>query len=432
MNARALGLASTLLVLLSSHAIAQAPTAPTTLTLDEAERRALQNHPQLQATQYSSAAAKEVVRETRSAYFPTVFGSVTGASALDGSRIAAGGLNNPIIYDRFATGVSVGQLVTDFGRTRAIVRSSSLNADARAQDVDDERAIVLLEVDRAYYGILRAQAVERVSQATVDARRLVVDQVTALAQSNLRSGLDVSFATVNLSAAQLQLVQAQNETQRAFAALAVALGESSVSQYAVADQPLPSQPPSDSAPLLADALRQRPDVLAARLTAESANAFAEAEGDLWRPSVAAVGAAGVTPYHQTGIEDRYAAAAVNVNVPILNGSLFSARHAEASLRARAVSERLRDLENRVRQDVQVAWLDARTAFQRLDLTRQLSEQAGSALDLAQSRYDLGLGSIVELSQAQLNKTQADLEGASATYDYQVEMALLAHAIGSRK
>jgi outer membrane protein len=307
-----------------------------------------------------------------------------------------------------------------------------LNADARAQDVDDERAFVLLEVDRAYFSVLRAQAVERVSQATVDARRLVLDQVTALAQSNLRSGLDVSFATVNLSAAQLQLVQAQNETQRAFATLAVALGESSVSQYAVADQPLPTQPSSDSAPLVADALRQRPDVLSARLTAESSSAFAEAEGDLWRPSVAAVGAAGVTPYHQTGIEDRYAAAAVNVNVPILNGSLYSARHAEASLRARAISERLRDLENRVRRDVQVAWLDARTAFQRLDLTRQLSEQAAGALDLAQSRYDLGLGSIVELSQAQLNKTQADLEGASATYDYQVDMAVLAHATGARK
>jgi outer membrane protein len=429
MTASTFSLTSALLLLLATRAIAQAPTP---LTLEEAERRALQNHPQLQATQYSSAAAKEVVREARSAYFPTVFGSVTGAGALDGSRIAAGALNNPIIYDRFATGVSVGQLVTDFGRTRAIVRSSSLSADARAQDVDDERATVLLEVDRAYFGILRAQAVERVSQATVDARRLVVDQVTALAQSNLRSGLDVSFATVNLSAAQLQLVQAQNETQRAFAALAVALGESSLSPYSVADQPLPAQPPSDSAALVADALRQRPDVLAARLTAESANAFAEAEGDLWRPSVAAVGAAGVTPYHQTGIDDRYAAAAVNVNVPILNGSLYSARHAEASLRARAVSERLRDLENRVRRDVQVAWLDARTAFQRLDLTRQLSEQAAGALDLAQARYDLGLGSIVELSQAQLNKTQADLDGAAATYDYQVEVALLAYAIGARK
>ena len=46
----------------------------------------------------------ETVREARSAYFPTASGSITGAQAQTGSRIAAGGLNNPIIYDRFATG----------------------------------------------------------------------------------------------------------------------------------------------------------------------------------------------------------------------------------------------------------------------------------------------------------------------------------------
>jgi len=402
------------------------------LTLQDAEARALQNHPQLQATQFASAAAREVVREARSAYYPTLIGSVTGAEALDASRIAAGGLNNPIIFDRFAAGVSVGQLVTDFGRTRAIVRSSSLNADARAQDVDNARTVVLLEVDRAYFGVLRAQAVERVSQATVDSRRLALDQVTALAQSNLRSGLDVSFAGVNLSSAQLQLVQAQNDTQHAFATLAAALGDSSLAVYALVDQELPPAPPAESAALVDDALEQRPDVLAARLTSKSALAFADAEDDLSRPSIAAVGAAGLTPYHQSGIEDRYAAAAVNVNVPILNGGLFGARHAEASLRARGVAERLRDLENMVRRDVQVAWLNAKTAYQRLDLTRQLSDQAASSLELAQSRYDLGLGSIVELSQAQLNRAQADLESTAATYDYQVQMAVLAHATGARK
>jgi outer membrane protein len=412
----------------AGRGFAQAPA----LTLQEAERRALQNHPQLQATQFASSAAREVVREARSAYFPTVIGSVTGADALSGSRIAAGGLNNPIIYDRFAAGVSVGQLVTDFGRTRALVRSTSLTADARGQDVDTERALVLLDVDGAYFGVLRAQAVERVSQETVDARQLVLDQVTALAQSNLRSGLDVSFASVNLSSARLQLARAQNDTQRAFATLATALGETATVVYVLEDQPVPPAPPIERDPLVADALRQRPEVLSARLNAESAAAFADAEGDLARPSIAAVGAAGVTPYHQTGIEDRYAAGAVNVNVPILNGGLFSARHAEASLRARSAAERLRDLENQVRRDVQVAWLNARTAFERLDLTRQLSEQASSSLDLAQSRYDLGLGSIVELNQAQLNKAQADLERAAATYDYQVEMALLSHATGARK
>jgi outer membrane protein len=390
-----------------------------TLTLSQAEQTALRNHPQIQAAQYTSLAAKEVVRETRAAYFPAASGSVTGAAAESGSRIAAGGLNNPIIYDRFSSGVAVGQLLTDFGRTRALIQSASLNAQAQEQTLSGQRAFVLLDVDRAYFGVLRAEAVQRVAQATVDARQLVVDQVSALAASNLKSGLDVSFAKVNLSTAQLLLVQAQNDTKRSFATLAAALGAQTLPGYVLSEEPLPAPPPPDSVALAAEALRERPEVVGARFGAEAASRLADAEGDLFRPSVGAVAAAGVTPYHQTGINDRYSAVGVNVNVPIMNGGLFGARHAEATLRARATGERLRDLENQVTRDVQVAWLNASTAFQRLDLTNQLLDQASQALDLADSRYRLGLSSIVELSQAQLNKTQAELEQASAKYDYQV-------------
>ena len=116
----------------------------------------------------------------------------------------------------------------------------------------------------------------------------------------------------------------------------------------------------------------------------------------------------------------------------MNGNLFAARHAEATLRAEATTQRLRDVENQIARDVRIAWLNANTAFQRLGLTDQLLDQASQALDLAQSRYDLGLSSIVELSQAQLNKTQAELEQASAKYDYQVQTAALSFAIGARK
>src|SRR5262249_58524729 len=108
---------------------------------------------------------------------------------------------------------------------------------------------------------------------------------------------------------------------------------------AFADEPLPPAPPPDSAPLVADAFRQRPDLVALRFAADAAARFADAEGDLVRPSVAAAGAAGLTPLHQTGINDRYAALGVNVTVPIANGNLFSARHAEAALRARAQQQR---------------------------------------------------------------------------------------------
>src|SRR4029079_10841917 len=180
------------------------------------------------------------------------FGSVTGAEAENGSRIAAGGLNNPVIYDRFATGVTIGQLLTDFGRTHALVASASLNAQAQEQFVFGQRALVLLDVDRAYFGALRAQVVERVAQSTVDARQLNLDQVNALASSNLRSGLDVSFAQVNLSSAQLLLAQAQNDTQRAFAMLAAALGTPTAGAVVLSEEPLPSAPAPDSAPLVAE------------------------------------------------------------------------------------------------------------------------------------------------------------------------------------
>ena len=291
---------------------------------------------------------------------------------------------------------------------------------------------MLLAVDRAYFDALRAQAVLRVAEQTVAARQVVVDQVTALAASNLRSGLDVNFAKVLLAEAQLLLLQAQNDTQGTFVRLATALGAPRTSAYALVDEPLPPAPPPNNDPLVEQALRDRPDVIAERFSATAALRLADAERDLLLPSVSAVGAFGITPYHQVGINDRYAAVGVNVNLPIMNGNLFAARHAEATLQAQATSQRLRDLEDTVRRDVQVAWLDAVTGFQRLDLTNQLLDQASQALDLAQSRYNLGLSSIVELTQAQLYKTQAELEQASARYQYQTLSAALTHAIGTRK
>jgi outer membrane protein len=88
-----------------------------------------------------------------------------------------------------------------------------------------------------------------------------------------------------------------------------------------------------------------------------------------------------------------------------------------------------DLANRVARDVRVAWLNARTAFERVALTDQMLQQAQLALDLARGRYDLGLSSIIELSQAQLNFTAAQIGSAAARYDYQSQRATLDYEVG---
>ena len=104
--------------------------------------------------------------------------------------------------------------------------------------------------------------------------------------------------------------------------------------------------------------------------------------------------------------------------------MFKAREAEAGYKAKAAEQNLLDLGNRVSRDVRLAWLSADTAYQRINLAAQLLSRAREALDLAQERYRLGLSSIVELSQAQLNVTVAEIENANAKYDYLIQRAVL--------
>jgi outer membrane protein len=120
---------------------------------------------------------------------------------------------------------------------------------------------------------------------------------------------------------------------------------------------------------------------------------------------------------------------VNVNIPLFNGHLFSARREAARYRALEADQRLRDERERVARDVRVAWASATTAFQRIDVTAQFLRQAALALDLAQGRYNLGLSSIIELTQAQLNQTRAEIENLSAKYDYQSQNAALQYTLG---
>ena len=422
-----------LIALLVLFAIACAPVAAQNvqkLSLHEAEQIAIQNHPQIQAASNLASAAKSQVTEQRSAYYPTAFGSVTAVDSENNSRIAAGALNNPIIYERYANGLTVNQLVTDFGRTYQLVKSSNLHAQAAQENIVNTRADVLLNVDRSYFGVLKAQALLSVAQETVKDRQLVSDQVTELEKNKIKSGLDVSFANVDLAQARLLLIQAQNDLDTSYAQLSAALGYGDQRTFQLTDEPMPPSPPADFSDLLQQAIQNRPDLISLRLDTASAHTYATAERDLWFPTISAAGTAGLTPVGADQLAPRYAAVGVNVNIPIFNGHLYGALRSEANSRARADDQYVRDLQDSIVRDVRTAWLNANSAFQRLAVADQLLKSATDALDLAQSRYRLGLSSIIEFSQAQLNLTQAQLESASAKYDYQAQLSVLNYQIGS--
>jgi outer membrane protein len=404
--------------------------APLRLTLAEAQRLAIQNNPQFSAAQLTAAAAYQVPNQYRANFEPSVFGSLTGVGADNGSRLAAGGLNNPVVYNRLGSGLSVSQMITDFGRTGNLVGMAKLQAQARDQATEDTRARILLATGQAYFGLLRAQAVMTVADQTVAARQVVVEQVSALADSKLKSTLDVSFANVNLADARLLQVQAQNDVKAAEANLAAALGLPAQAGFLLSEEPMPPLLPDRVDDLVRQALRDRPDLKDVRLQESADERFAKAEHALYYPSVGVIGTAGFAPAAYETIPGRYGAVGLNVTIPLFNGGLFKARQAEAELKARAATQSISDLENRITRDVRVAYLNATTALDRLALTQQLLQQAQLAMDLAQTRYDIGLGSIVELSQAQLNVTSAQIANAAAQYDYQTQRVVVNYQMGA--
>ncbi len=385
------------------------------LTLAQAEQIALDN-PALKSAQLLAMASRQVPGELRASYFPIVQGNITGADAQPGTRLAAGGLNNPSVYDRFSNGLTATQMLTDFGRTHHLIQSAELNAAAESENAQNARESVILDVDHAYYDALRAQALLKVAQEAVKTRQLLVDQASALMESKLKSELDLSFAQVALSQAKLTLEKSDNDVQAAFAELSAALGYPRMHNFDLTDEPTPSSPPPVLNELLPQAM-QRPDIARQEFKWHAAEKFSTAERDLWFPSISLVGTAGLTPLGNSVFRDRYAAAGFNVSVPVFNGVLFKSRQNEAKLKEQSEHQRLLDVENRAVRDLRIAWLDASTAYRRLDLSAQLLDQANKALDLAQERYKLGLSSIVELSQAQLNQTQAEFDQAAAKYDY---------------
>ncbi|HET9696762.1 MAG TPA: TolC family protein [Terriglobales bacterium] len=432
-----------LLIALSTGSVAQnnapapaasqpAANAPLRLTIADAEALALKNNPQITVARLNALASHQVTRETRSGFFPTASINFTGVDATEGSRIGAGALNNPVLYDRAAAGTTLSQLITDFGRTSNLVASSKLRAQAEDENARATAQQISLAADTAFYNALQASALLKVADETIKSRQLVVDRIQALTNAKLKSDLDLSFANVDLSQAQLLQLEAQNNYNAALASLSSILGYPTLQNLNLVEDTATLQPPSPNVDdLIHTALQTRPDLNALQYAYESATKFRNAEHDLSRPTISALATVGSVPFDNGHLEPWYGAVGANISVPVFNGFLFSARAKEADLRAQAAEQRRRDLANRISSDVRTAWLDSVRTYKRLDVTRQLLNQASLAQDLAETRYKLGLGTIVEYTQAELQRTQAEIGNTSAQYEYRLAQERLKYQLGQK-
>ena len=410
------------------HAAGQAASHP--LTVQEAEAIGLKNNPQITVGKLQALQSEEYVRETRSALLPTFSINLTGVGANGGSRLAAGYLTNGRMFSRMAGGITASQLISDFGRTPNLVSSSRYQAKAADENAVATKQQIILAVDQAFYSTLENKALLTVAEETVKARQTLVDQVQALTNAKLKSDLDLSFAKVQMARAQLLQLDAQNNYDASLSVLSAILGYPDRQEFVPVEPPIQVTPPApDAAPLIQQALDLRPEIRGMRDEVIASEKFDRAEHDLFWPTVSALGVVGQAPIRDPNIQSWYGAAGVNVNIPVFNGFLFSARAKSADYATEAKRKQLQDLQDNVARDVRNAWLETGKTYQRLAVTQQLREEADLGLELAQARYKLGLSSIVEYTQAELQKTDADIQDTDAHYQYLVSEIQLAYQIG---
>jgi outer membrane protein len=410
--------------------VSPASSAPPILTLAQAESIAIANQPRILAAQLRSRAAAQRIREARSGLFPTIAFNATGVAVADsGTATAAGALTTSSISDRFAYGGNLVQMVTDFGRTTALIGSERSLAEAQKDQATLTGAQIRLNVRSAYFQVMDAEAVLHAAREARGNRQLILRQINALAQGQLRSTLDVSFAGVLESEAELAVVQAESSVQQQLVHLAGAMGQSQAITASLAEEALPPELPPDPSTFLTRAMAQRADLSAAISEQHAADRFADSERRLSYPTLNALGAAGQIPYHDRTLQGNYAAAGFNLSIPVFNGGLFAARRNEAALEASARSKDVEEAELEVNEQVQDQWYQANEAFRSLDVSARLVVQSKEALRLAQARYEAGLGSIVELNEAQLSETSAEITAAGANYTYLTRRAELDYAAG---
>jgi outer membrane protein len=416
----------------------QTPIAPSSdarvrLTRSQAEQMAIKSNPRITVARLLALAQHQVYRETRAAELPTASAAITAVEAENGSRVSAGSLTASRLIEHAGAGGGFSQLLTDFGKTRNAVASSALLEKAQTANAVATQHDIELATDQAFYNALQAEETLKVAQQNVTTRQTLQSQVSQMTANKLKSTLDLSFADVNVSQAKLLALDARNNADSTMASLDAVLGlDHQVTFELVDDSANAQEPPPDIDQLIQASLHQRPDLQASQFDEQAAVRFSHAQRDQLFPSITAAGTAGTVPIRQAQYytTNWWGAIGVNMSIPVFNGFLYTSQAKEASLRAQAAAEQTRDLRDRIVRDVRTAWLAANASYQRVSVAAELLQEANLGLKLAQTRYQMGLSSIVELSQAEYQQTDAAIGNANAQYQYRMALAALNYQVGS--
>jgi outer membrane protein TolC len=417
------------------------------LTLRQAVEIALENNPTLAASEAQLSAAQASVDEARSLHLPRVEASLHGSRTTNPTRVFSqllgqerfgaenfdiDSLNSPDAFTNFTSRLTVSQPIWTGGAIRSSRESARNRSDAAALAKERARQEVVHRVAVAYTGALLARARHRVALEARAAARAHVRQAGDLLEAGLVVESDLLLARVRESEVEEMVIATEGDVEVAHAALNVAMGRGVATPLSLpADLEIEESSATggeDLAALEAEALRLRPDFLAATLQRQAAGWGAREARSSRRPQI------GIEAFYESNAEDLIDSDGTNwmvaaaVRWRLFDGNETGARMRRAQAEERWTEERNRELEDAIPLEVRRAFFDRRTAVLRVEEARRAVEMSTESQRIIEDRYREGLATLVELLDAEAALTRARTRQVAARRDvllsgYTLDLAL---------
>ena len=408
------------------------PSAPGALTLDAAIAQALTNQPEIQARLKDYDAARFRVDEALSVLLPQITGvaSTTKSHAVIVQTTPSTGVTSVFTSNRefqqtFNTQLQFSQVLFDFGQNGAAVQAARKTADAALSDYANQRLQVSDTVKEAYTNINLARHLTAVAQQSLERAQLNLESARGFYETGAQAFFTVTRAEVDVANAQVALIQARNAEDIARVALNTVMGIAVDAPTEVEDNLIFEPVSLEPAPLHAASLTQRPEYRQAKLRADAFRATVTQMERSFLPTITGNSFIGG---FTTSLNPAWSAT-LAMTWPLFDGGSTIARLREAKANLGAAELRIKQTALTIAQQVEQARVNVREAAQRIEAAKIAVASARENYRLAQGRFEVRVGTIIELTDAQLALTQAQQTQAQALADYRIGLARLDLAVG---
>jgi outer membrane protein len=452
--ARGLALALALGLYSSEPAQAQAPTpgtpSPTTapaapaaapprpgtsagplrLTLSEATAFALRQQPTIRAARGSLTAAQARVPQARSSYYPRI----DFQTGIQESEFKSSTTNRRQRSDSTFATLLGRQLIYDFGKTSALVDEAQAGSRAASGELERVRDQVVQNVRQAYFNLLAARRLVGVADAALARSDLNLRSAQGFFDVGTKPKSDVTRAEVEVANARVDVIRARNLVRLSETTLANALGLEATVPIEI-DDILTYEPVTlDPAQLRAEALGNRPELSQAQARLDASRAQLSGARARYLPDLTVNGSVGMVSDELvfssggTSFSDTWSVTG-QLTWNLFEGFFTQNRVKETQALVETARANYETVELQVRLEVEQAYITVVEAGERYGATEKAVESAQENLRLAQGRYDAGVGTILELTEAQLSLTNAEADSVRAVTDFRVGLAVLDRVVG---